>query len=190
MIGLTSLEMYNSFLKTLQDNFKFELYKPSGLLNGENIYETVRNTVNDNLGISDITQDLLDDETIGPIIIEGQRKTYQEKKRANPLINMLHRYKRSIFQDFENFLRTEVDLVEHDIRVILDEYNSSMSLMIFRLVFNGLTEVLLRNLQHKLDGDDNAICIELDDITMKTKMVVRPGIIAIIFDEKSFLILS
>ena len=33
---------------------------------------------------------------------------------------------------------------------------------------------------------NNSIDIEFDDITMKTKVVVRPGIIAIRFDEKSF----
>ena len=30
-------------------------------------------------------------------------------------------YIRSMFQDFESYLRTEVDLVEDDIRVVLDE---------------------------------------------------------------------
>ena len=29
----------------------------------------------------------------------------------------------SIFQDFESHLRTEVDLVEDDIQLVLDEYN-------------------------------------------------------------------
>ena len=33
---------------------------------------------------------------------------------------------------------------------------------------------------------NNSIVIELDDNTMKTKLVVRPGILAIRFDEKSF----
>ena len=30
-------------------------------------------------------------------------------------------YNKSEFQDFESFLRTEVDLVEEDIRLVLDE---------------------------------------------------------------------
>ena len=34
-------------------------------------------------------------------------------------------YVRSIFQDFESYLRTEVDLVEDDIIFFSDEYNSS-----------------------------------------------------------------
>ena len=33
---------------------------------------------------------------------------------------------RSIFQDFEKYLRTENNLVEDDIRLVLDEINSSV----------------------------------------------------------------
>ena len=34
-------------------------------------------------------------------------------------------YASSIFLDFKSFLRTEVDLVEDDIKLVLEEYNSS-----------------------------------------------------------------
>ena len=45
-------------------------------------------------------------------------------KRADPLINLLARYERSIFQDVESFLRKSVDLVEDEIRLVLDENKS------------------------------------------------------------------
>ena len=94
-------------------------------MDGEDIFEVVRNTVKEKMGVSDITpQDLLDD-TIGAILIEEHRKAHQEKNHANPLIKSLRRYKISIFQDFESFLRREVDLVEDDLRLLIDEYNSS-----------------------------------------------------------------
>ena len=35
-------------------------------------------------------------------------------------------------------------------------------------------------------GVNNTVDIELDNFSMKTKMVVKPGNIAILFDEKSF----
>ena len=38
-------------------------------------------------------------------------------------MKLLAIYVRSVFQDFESFLRTEVDLVEHDINLVLDEKN-------------------------------------------------------------------
>ena len=34
-------------------------------------------------------------------------------------------YVSSMFQDFESFLRTEFELVEDDIRLVLEKYNSS-----------------------------------------------------------------
>ena len=40
-------------------------------------------------------------------------------------ILILSGYTKSLFRNFESYLRTEVHLVEHDIRLVLDEYNSS-----------------------------------------------------------------
>ena len=37
---------------------------------------------------------------------------------------VLFGYTSSIFQDFESSLTTDVDLVEDDIKLVLDEYNS------------------------------------------------------------------
>ena len=102
---------------------------------------------------------------------------------------ILSGYTKSIFQDFESYLRTEVDLVEDDIRLVLDEYNSSLISYILSpgtYTFKHISEALLRFLQSEYKGYHNAIDIEFDDITMKTKFTVRPGIIAIRFDEKSF----
>ena len=86
-------------------------------------------------------------------------------------------------------LRTEVDLVEDDIKLILDEYNSSfityeISPGIY--TFKDISEALFNILQLEYPGPSNAIVIEFDDITMKTKIVVRSGIISIRFDDKLF----
>ena len=42
-------------------------------------------------------------------------------------MNILSGCRNSIFQDFESYLRTEVDLVEDDIRLVSDKYNSSFN---------------------------------------------------------------
>ena len=39
-------------------------------------------------------------------------------------MKVLAGYTRSVFHDFEIYLGTKVDLVEHDIRLVLDEYKS------------------------------------------------------------------
>ena len=96
----------------------------------------------------------------------------------------------SVFQGFESFLRMEVDLVEYDINLILDEYNSSF--ITFELkpgvyTFKDISKALVNILQLEYPSSKSDIAIGLDDITRKTKLVVRPGIIAIKFDENSFL---
>ena len=104
-------------------------------------------------------------------------------------MNILAIYTSSVFQDFESFLRTQIDLIEDDYNLVLDEYNSSfityeISPGIY--TFKDISEDLFNILQPEYPGRSNVIDIEYDDITMKIKLVVRSGIIAIKFDEKSF----
>ena len=95
----------------------------------------------------------------------------------------------SIFQDFESFLRTQIDLIEDDIKLVLDEYNSSF--ITYELepgiyTFKDISEALFNILQSEYPVPSNTIVIELDDISRKTKLVVSNGIIALRFEEKSF----
>ena len=73
--------------------------------------------------------------------------------------------------------------------MVLDEYNSNF--ITYELepgiyTFKDISEALFKILQSEYPGPSNVIIIEYDDITGKTKLVVRDGIIAIRFDEKSF----
>ena len=73
--------------------------------------------------------------------------------------------------------------------MVLDEYNSSfitneISPDIYP--FKDNSEVLLNFLQSEYKRDFNKIIVEFDDIMRKTKLVVRPGIIVIRFDEILF----
>ena len=104
-------------------------------------------------------------------------------------MKILAGYVSSVFQDFESFLRTEVDLFQDDVKLVLDEYNSNF--ITYELdpgiyTFKDISEALFNILQSEYPGPSNVIDIEHDDITLKTKMVVKSGIIAIRFDEKSF----
>ena len=87
------------------------------------------------------------------------------------------------------YLRTEVDLIADDIKLALDEYNSSFityELQPGIYTFKDISEALFTILQTEYPGPSNVIVIEFDDITRKTELVVENGIIAIRFDEKSF----
>ena len=95
----------------------------------------------------------------------------------------------SITQDFESYFRTEVDLVENDIRLVLDENNSSFithelepSIYTFKHISKSLFNIL--HPEHPPSSD--TIVIGLDDFIRKTELVVGSGIIAIGFEEKSF----
>ena len=102
---------------------------------------------------------------------------------------ILSGYPGSVFHDFESCLRTEIDLVEDDIRLVLDKCNASF--ITYELdpsiyTYKDLSNALFNILQHEYPSSDSKILIRLDDITRKTKLVVRPGNIAIRSDEKSF----
>ena len=79
------------------------------------------------MDIEDITATDLQDDIIGPIIIEEYKKQVRKRMNDEQYMNILARYTSSVFQDFESFLRTQIDLVEDDIKLVLDEYNSSFN---------------------------------------------------------------
>ena len=102
--------------------------------------------------------------------------------------NILAIYTSSVFQDFEGFLRTQIDLVEDDIKLVLDEYNSSFITYEIELgiySYKEISEALFYILQSEYPQSNSEILIRLDDVTRKTKLVVNSGIIAVRFDEKS-----
>ena len=98
-------------------------------------------------------------------------------------------YSRFIFQDFENYLRTEVDLVQSDIGFVLADYTSSFILYGISpgiYTFKALSEVLTRFFQLGFDGFNRAIHVEKNGITMETKLMVRLETTALTVDKLSF----
>ena len=141
------------------------------------------------MGIEDITATDLQDDIIAPIIIKEYKEQVTKRMNDDGYMNILARYTISVFQDFERFLRTQIDLVEDDIKLVLDEYNSSFNICELDpaiYTFKDISEALFNILQSDCPGACNVIVIEYDDINMKTELDVKAGIIAIRFDEKSF----
>ena len=189
MIGLVDLEVYNSIFNITEENIKFEFYKFPDGKNGGITYTKVREEIERDLDSSDITDEDLQYDKIGPIIIEEYKKQVTIRMEDVGYMNILERYTNSVFQDFEKFIRTQIDLVEDDIKLVLNENNSNFhtyELTPGIYTSKDISEALFNILQSDYPGHSNVIDIEYDDITMKTKLVVRFGIIAIRFDEKSF----
>ena len=188
MLGLIGLEIYN-FIFNIEKNNKLQLYNFPDEKSGGVSYTKVRDEIERDLDISVITAADLQDDIIARIIIEEYREQITKRMKYDKYMNILAQYTGSVFQDFENFLRTDIDLVEDDIKLVLDEYNSSF--ITYELDsgiynFKDISEALFNILQSKYPGPNNVIDIEFDDITRKTKWDVKSGIIAIRFDEKSF----
>ena len=141
------------------------------------------------MNIEDITAEGLQEEIIGPIIIEEYNKQVSKRMKDEQYMNILAIYTSSVFQDFESFLRTQIDLIEDDIKLVLDQYNSSFKT--YKLepgIYNyrEISEALFYILQSEYPQSGSEILIRIDDITRKIKLVVNSGIITIRFDEKSF----
>ena len=189
MIGLVDLEVYNSIFNITEENNKLQLYKFRDEKAGGVAYEKVRDEIEKDLRIEDIKAADLQDEIIAPIIIEEYGKQITKRMKDDKYMEIIEGYSRPVFQDFESYLRIEVDLIEDDIKLVLDKYNSGFityELQPGIYTFKDISEVLFKNLQIENPGHGNVIHIEYDDITMKTKLFLRSGIIAIRFDEKSF----
>ena len=91
-------------------------------------------------------------------------------------MGILSIYTTSVFQDFESFLRTQIDLVEDDIKLVLDEYTSNFithKLESGIYTFKDTSEALFNILQSEFPGPSNVIDFEYDHITMKIKLDVR-----------------
>ena len=125
MIGLTDLDVYNSIFNITEENNKFKLYKFPNEKSGGITYEKVRDEIERDLNISDITAADLQDDLIAPNIIEKYKEQIRKRMINEQNMNIVADYVSSVFQDFESYLRTEVDLIEDDIILVIDESNSS-----------------------------------------------------------------
>ena len=75
-------------------------------------------------------------------------------------MNILAIYTSSVFQEFESFLRTQIDLIEDDVKLVLDEYNSSF--ITYELEpgiysYREISEALFYNLQSEYPSSDSEI---------------------------------
>ena len=189
--GFRSIQFY--FFNITEENNKFELQKFPDEEDGGITYEKVGDEIERDLDISDITAADLQDDLIDPIFIEKYREQVRKRRKNEQYMNFVAGYVSSVFQDFESNLRTEVDLIEDDIKLVLDEYISCFfthELQPGIYTFKDISEALFNILQTDYPLRSNVIVIENDDNTLKTKLDVRSGIVAVRFDEKSFFIMS
>ena len=104
MIGLVDLEVYNSIFNITEENNKFKLYKFPDEKAGGITYTKIRDEIEKDLDISDITATDLQDDIIGPIINGEYNEQVTKRMKVEQYMNILAIYNSSVFQDFESFL--------------------------------------------------------------------------------------
>ena len=190
MIGLTDLEVYNSIFNiTGENNGRFELYRDTSDKFG---FLELKDELEEILNISIITNEHLDDEIIGPRIIDEFIKLSTEKKNTDGYKILLLGYSKSPFRDFESYLRIIVDLPEEDIQLILKEYNSHF--ITYELTPGIYPIQDISDSIQTFSDHMEIIKIGYDDISMKTRIILKyiDGqkmfvLGTLRFDEKSFL---
>ena len=168
MLGLVDLEVYTSIFNITEENNKFELYRDTSDKFG---FSELKDELEEILNISHITNEHLDDEILGPRIIHEFIKLSTEKKNTDGYIILLLGYARSLFRDFESYLRIVVDLSEEDIQLILKDYNSHF--ITYELTPGIYSIQDIPDTIHTFSGHSETIQIEYDDISMKTKFILK-----------------
>ena len=97
MIGLTSLEVYNSIYNIKPGNNKFEIYTDT--LN-EFSFGELKAELEEIVNVSNISHEHLRDKIIGPHIILAYKKLESEKKQTDGYYILLLGYARIQFRDF------------------------------------------------------------------------------------------
>ena len=121
MLGLVDLDVYNSVFNITEESNKVKLYQNPDGKNVSVSYEKVRDDIERDLDISDFRATDLQDDKIGPVVFKEYREQVTKRMKDDKYMRILAICVSSIFQDFQCFLRTEIDLVEVDIRLVLDE---------------------------------------------------------------------
>ena len=123
--------------------------------------------------------------------IDEYIKLSTEKKNNDGYMILLLGYARSLFRDFESYLRIVIGLDEEDIQLISKQFNSHF--VTFYLTPGTYTIQDISDAVQTFSGHSEIIEIEYDDITMKTKIILKYkggqknfGLGTLRFDEKSF----
>ena len=102
MIGLLSLGVYNSIFNITEENNKLELYTDT---TDEFSFTEPKDELEEIPYISDIFPFHLQHGIIGPRIIEAYQKLHSVKLSTDGYFILLMGYARSLFRDFESYLR-------------------------------------------------------------------------------------
>ena len=184
MIGLIDLEIYNSIFDITEENNKFMIYTDTF---DKLSFHKLQDEVAEILNIPTITDDHLDDKATADRIAETYWKLRSDKVTHDGYIILLTGYARSLFRDFESYLRLAVGLEEENIRLILKQYNEKF--ITYELDPGNYNIEDIHQAVYSLDDHKGNIQIEYDEINKKVKLILSSfanGFGTLRFDDNSF----
>ena len=120
--------------------------------------------------IPDITPSHLQHDIIGARIIQNYKNLKSENSSTDGYMVLLLDYARSIFGDFESYLRIVVGLAEDDIQLILKQYNSKY--VTHKITLEVYSNKDISEAVYKMGDHEGTLQIEYDDISAKTKPIL------------------
>ena len=159
MIGLADIT---------EENNKFELNRDSSNKFG---FLELKDELEEILNIPHISREHLQDVVIGPRIIDEFLKLSHEKKDSDGYMILLLGYSRSLFRDFESYLRIVVGLDEEDFQLILKQNNSRS--ITYEVTPGIYTIQDILDAVQTFSGHTEIKEFEYDDVSMKTKVISK-----------------
>ena len=184
MLGLIDLEIYNSIFNITEENNKFMIYTDTF---DEFSFHELQNEVAEILNLPTITDDHLDDKATADGIAETYWKLRSDKSSHDGYIILLTGYARSLFRDFESYLRIAVGLEEDNIGLILKQYNEKF--ITYELDPGNYNIEDIHQAVYSLDDHKGNLQIEYDKINKKVKLILTSfanSFGTLRFDDKSF----
>ena len=184
MLGLIDLEVYNSIFNITKENNKFELYTDNF---DEFSFHELQDEVAEILNIPTITDDHLDDKETADRIAETYWKLRSDRATHDGYIILLTGYARSLFRDFESYLRIAVGLEEDNIRLTLKQYNEKF--ITYELDPGNYNIKDIHQAVYSLDDHKGNLQIDYDEINKKVRLIFSsfPNSFGTLrFDNKSF----
>ena len=169
MIGLRSLEVYNSIFNINQENNNFELYTDTF---DDFSFTQLKDELEEILDFSNFTDENLPDEIKGPRIIKSYNKLETEKRRTDGYYMLIMGCAKSLFCDFESYLPIVVGLDEDDIQLILKQnIEKFITCQLSRGVYNNED---ISKAVYTMNDHEGTLQIEHvdDDDTVETKLVL------------------
>ena len=165
MIGITSLDVYNSIFTITEQNNKFDFYTD---IFDEFSSTELKDELEEILKISNTTENHLEYEILGPRINKTLKKLETEKRQTDGYIIILMGYARSPFRDLESYLRIVIGLDEDDIHLIFKQYNANF--FNYKLSPGIYSIEDIPKVVYLMGDHEGTLQIEHDDVIMQTKM--------------------